>query len=178
MTKQIESYSKYTINESGEVISHQGLYPRKLKPQRATQSKKGYYQVRLYDNSGKLGKLNYLHRLTWQTFRGQIPKGMEIDHMNGDTTDNKLSNLQLLSKRNNKLKHSRETQEYLLREQRDKLCQDYDTLGTFKAVAKKWGVSITAVNRVVRNRTHYKTVDGKFSTRVYDINLSDKWTLN
>lgn len=178
MTKQIEGYSAYTITEEGEVYSTKWNKPRKLKPQRATQSKKGYYQIRLYDNSGELGRLNYIHRLVWQTFRGEIPKGMEIDHMNGDTTDNKLSNLQLLSKRNNKLKHQRETQDYLLRERREELCKDYDILGSFKAVAKKWKVSITAINRVVRNRTHYKTSEGKYSTRPYDINLSDKWTLN
>ena len=175
--KKVKGYEKYTINENGEVFSHKYNKPRKLKPQRATQSKKGYYQVRLYDDSGELGKLQYVHRLVYQTFVGEIPHGKEIDHVDGDPTNNNLTNIQLLTRRGNTDKYNRKIQGgSILRDKRDELIQDYIELGSFKKVAKKWGVSITAVNRVIRNRVHTK-INGKYTTKRYDDNINDKYSL-
>jgi len=177
MTKEIEGYENYSITEEGDVYSLKWAKKRKLKPQKASQSKKGYVQVRLYDGSGKLGKLQYVHRLVWQNFVGEIPEGLEIDHIDGDPLNNNIKNLQLLSRRDNTDKYNRKVRKYLLREHRDELCKDYETLGTFKKVAKKWGVSITAVSRVIRNRVHTLLPNGKYGTRTYDKNITDKWSL-
>lgn len=38
-----------------------------------------------------------LARLIWETFYGQIPAGMEIDHMNRKRNDDRLSNLRLVT---------------------------------------------------------------------------------
>jgi hypothetical protein len=57
MTKQIESYSKYTINQQGEVYSTKWGYLKQLKPQRASQSRKGYVQIRLLMKS--IPKVDY-----------------------------------------------------------------------------------------------------------------------
>lgn len=47
------------------------------------------------------------HRLVYEYFNGKIPQGMEIDHINGDRSDNRIENLRLVTKdtncRNNKL---------------------------------------------------------------------------
>ena len=177
MTKKIEGYEKYSITKEGDVYSLKWNKKRKLKPQKASQSKKGYVQVRLYDDSGELGKLQYIHRLVWQTFVGEIPEGLEIDHRDGNTHNNNLKNLQLLSRRDNTDKYNRKVRKYLLRDVRDELIEDYETLGTFKKVAKKWGVSVPAVNRVIRNRVHTKLPNGKYGTRTYDKNINDKWSL-
>jgi len=174
--KKIKGYDNYTINEQGEVFSHMWGKLRKLKPQAASQSKKKYYQIRLFSNENKKCKLQYVHRLVWQAFRGEIPKGLEIDHMDGNTSNNFLSNLQLLTRRDNINKYQRETQDMMLRDKRDELINDYEELGTFKEVAKKWGTSLTAVNRVVRNRIHLK-INGKYGTKVYDETIKDKWSL-
>lgn len=176
-SKEIEGYSNYVITTEGNVISFKGRKPRKLKPQAASQSKKGYVQVRLYDDSGKLGKLQYVHRLVWQTFKGEIPQGLEIDHIDGNPRNNNLTNIQLLSRRDNTDKYNRKLQGgFILRDKRDELIKDYEELGSFDKVAKKWGVSITAVNRVVRNRVHTK-INGKYTTRIYDKNINDKYSL-
>ena len=69
----------YTITKNGDVYSYKNKKKRKLKQQKATQSKKGYYQVRLFGTEGdKRGKLCYVHRLMWLTFKGDIPKGYEL----------------------------------------------------------------------------------------------------
>ena len=177
MSKTIEGYDAYEITEEGKVFSHKGKKPRLLKPQPASQSKKGYLQVRLYDNSGKLGRLQYVHRLVYTHFVGEIPEGLEIDHIDGNPRNNTLTNLQVLSRRGNTDKYNRKKQGILLRDYRDELIEDYKQLGTFKKVAKKWGVSITAVNRVIRNRMHTILDTGKYGTRTYDENIKDEWSL-
>jgi len=37
------------------------------------------------------------HRYVWTQANGEIPKGMDIDHINGDKTDNRLENLQCIT---------------------------------------------------------------------------------
>jgi len=177
MEKTIQDYPAYTINERGEVISFKGLKPRKLKPQPASQSKKGYLQTRLFNKEYPNGKLHYIHRLVYTHFIGDIEPRLQIDHVDGDPRNNHVTNLQMMTARDNKQKHNRETQEVLLRDKRDELIQDYETLGTFEKVAEKWGVSVPAVNRVIRNRVHIKLPTGKWGTITYDETINDRWSL-
>jgi len=45
----------------------------------------------------------YAHRIIWQCFRGNIPRGFEINHLNGRKADNRLRNLRPVSRRDNVL---------------------------------------------------------------------------
>lgn len=38
------------------------------------------------------------HRVIWEVFNGEIPEGMEIDHINHVRDDNRIENLRLVSK--------------------------------------------------------------------------------
>jgi len=178
---------KYTIDKEGNVYSYAQTKKRKLKPQRASQSKKGYFQVRLHSKEvnvinskgNQYGKLQYLHRLVWETYNGEIPEGMEIDHIDADTTNNKLSNLQLLTRRENLSKYTKRSYGIHVREHRDEIVEDYKKLGTYEKVAKKWGVDWNQIYRVIKDVYHYHNHKTKqWEIRRYNPHINDEFTDN
>lgn len=42
-------------------------------------------------------KLQYHHRLAWELVNGPIPEDMQVDHINGIRTDNRIENLRLVT---------------------------------------------------------------------------------
>ena len=52
----------------------------------------------------KNGKHWYEHRYVWTQAHGEIPKGMVIHHINGNTKDNRLENLACVTQQENKAK--------------------------------------------------------------------------
>lgn len=43
----------------------------------------------------------YIHQLVWETFIGDIPEGLEIDHIDTDKTNNHLENLRVTDRKGN-----------------------------------------------------------------------------
>lgn len=44
---------------------------------------------------------HYAHRAIWEAVFGPIPAGMEINHINGNRADNRLHNLEVVTRREN-----------------------------------------------------------------------------
>ena len=55
----------------------------------------GYYSI--YDGE----RMVYRHRYVWTMFKGQMPEGMEIDHINHIPGDDRIENLRIVSKEGN-----------------------------------------------------------------------------
>ena len=94
----------YLINENGKVIklirvirNRAGAltyHPAKpLKPNLHNPRK--YHRVTLYN--GDIRKHLHVHRLVYEAFVGEIPKGYEVDHVDGDKNNNHYSNLEAVT---------------------------------------------------------------------------------
>lgn len=91
-----KDFTKYEVYENGQIWSYS--HKKFLKPQTDT---KGYQQVALSDNEGKI-KRYYLHRIVYEAVTGEpIPEGMQINHINEVKTDNRFENLNLMSPKEN-----------------------------------------------------------------------------
>lgn len=182
----IPDYDNYVITSEGDVWSFKRKKPRKLKPQKVTQSKKGYLQVRLFNEdtrrgktliNGKktnMGKLYYVHRLVWETFVGGIPEDKEIDHKDGNPHNNSIDNLQVITRRENLVKYAyksakRNGRRYL-RDYRDEVIDDFRKLKSMPKVAEKWNCSVQHIRRIIKN-IYYKGNEPK----IFDESINDIW---
>ncbi len=59
-----------------------------------------------YVRVNKGGCKFYLHRLIWEKFNGPITNGGVIHHINGVRSDNRIENLQLMSRGQHKALHN------------------------------------------------------------------------
>ena len=73
----------YEASNFGKIRSLKFGKVRILKPRK---TKAGYLQVDLC-KEGKV-KMCYIHCLMWEAFIGEIPKGMQINHIDEDKTNN------------------------------------------------------------------------------------------
>lgn len=96
----------YLVSDLGRAvrIKNQGPAARSnWKPVKAHPINSGYVRFCFcIDNS----RVFYAaHRAVWEAFNGPIPEGMQINHLNGVKTDNRLCNLEVCSQSQN-LQHA------------------------------------------------------------------------
>lgn len=110
--KDIPGYKNiYGISKNGEVIRYEVVRPYKITGYTAKYKQitlkqeidfKGYSRVSL--NTGIKEKRQIkasVHRLVYQTYVGQIPKDLQINHIDGNKSNNHISNLELCTGKEN-----------------------------------------------------------------------------
>jgi hypothetical protein len=157
---KIEFSDGYFINKNAELIGKRGF---KLKP--VLDKKTGYHRVSIYLN-GKL-KIYKIHRLIWKVFYGDIPSDLQINHINGVKTDNRLSNLELVTPSQN-CKHAWDNglsrgKTKLSKEQIDEILSLPITMGAGE-ICKKYNVE-----RHTINFHRLKHFGKKWKKRKYDL---------
>lgn len=86
---KFRNYGRYDVDvENGQVINYYGWKV-------GSRSKNGYITVCLRKHGTP--KTFYLHRVIWETAHGEIPHGFDVHHKNGDKTDNRITNLELVN---------------------------------------------------------------------------------
>lgn len=91
---QVSNLGRVKSLERIDALGHR-LKEKILKPKLT----RGYYEVGLFKNS--IRKMYLVHRLVWEAFNGQIPEGLQVNHINEVKTDNRLSNLNLMTAKEN-----------------------------------------------------------------------------
>ena len=148
--KTIKDYPKYIIEEDGTIWSKTRKKPKKLKPQAATQNKK-YFQVRLYNKEYPKGKLNYIHRLVYENFVGEIKDGDTIDHIDNNQFNNHYTNLQTLTAGENSSKYN--SQKMKLVDKKDEIRELYKNSNLSQTeIAKMYNCSSTHIWRIINRK--------------------------
>lgn len=92
--KKIVGLSNYQVWLNGNVISEiTGSIMGHVQPN-------GYVRMTLTNDEGK-PQTFYAHQLVWLAFKGEIPKGMQINHINECKSDNSIWNLELVTPKQN-----------------------------------------------------------------------------
>lgn len=86
-TKSIPGYSNYSVSSNGDVVNVRGMVLR-------SHDSNGYRRISLMNDKGKRTGVD-IHRLVISAWIGPIPKGMWINHKNGDKADNRVENLEI-----------------------------------------------------------------------------------
>ncbi|MDV3943630.1 hypothetical protein CMT69_01605 [Elizabethkingia anophelis] len=106
MWKQVLNHPEYMVSNTGDVKSvdrigfNKGINAYCLlkgKNIKSCIASNGYSVVNIKS------KTNYVHRLVYEAFNGEIEDGMTINHINGNKQDNSISNLEKVTYSENHL---------------------------------------------------------------------------
>lgn len=135
----------------------------------------GYVHVNLSAGGNK--KQVRAHRIIYQAAYGEIPDGCVIDHINGDKSDNRLCNLQMMTAEGNSRKAKMDGA-YLSGDDnpRSKINSDIRTQivheyangnTTYRKLAERYGVSKSCVCQIVHESGWTKIDEGTPDTPRY-----------
>ena len=98
--KDIPGYEgRYKASNLGRIKSLNYMHTGKEKVLKQVKHYGGYLIVCLCKDGKQGNKL--VNVLVWEAFNGPVPQGMQVNHIDEDKTNNSLSNLNLLSPKEN-----------------------------------------------------------------------------
>jgi hypothetical protein len=102
---KLEGFSNYKIFENASIYMIKLDRFMRIHPD----YKDGYMKAKLTSDEGKRVHF-FINRLMWIAFHGPIPEKTEVDHVDGDRTNNHIENLSLVThKQNQVLKRQRDS---------------------------------------------------------------------
>ena len=147
-------FSKYYLaSKSGQILSLKWNKRRILK---LNNNCWGYLVFNFYENNKK--RQYFVHRFVYECFNGEIPKGKETDHIDGDKKNNLISNLQLLTKKENIRKSKcKKVKSFDIETKEEKI---FDSLSQAAEFHQIYFSTVSAICRKI-NKTCKSKKDGK-----------------
>ena len=127
----------------------------------------GYLQLGI-STGGKVVTTR-IHRMVAETFLGEVIHPIQVNHRNGDKTDNRLINLELCTPQENSL-HAREILQRQIGSQRKQAVLTEDTVLemrqryvvekslTQRQLADEYGVSLSTVNMALHGKRIWRHI--------------------
>lgn len=174
---KLEGYSNYEIYpETGQVFS----YTSKKYLKFDTCARGNRCKCTLINDENKKIKW-FVHRLIWTVVNGEIPEGMQINHNDENTQNNSISNLSLMTAKENcnwgtrnkrislKLTNGKNSKP-IVGIKNDKLFYYFPS----SAEAQRNGFQQAHINKCCNKETFYKTHKG-YKWQYMDDYLADWW---
>lgn len=159
----ITNFPAHAVSDLGRVRGPRGLLKQ--------QPRKGYLRVFLY----RRGKVKYLsvHRLVLEAFKGPAPPKHEANHINFDTADNRLANLEWVTSKENTgytvkagrqvvpgLRGEAHGQAKLSRSDVNEIRRLHANTGIIQtALAERFGVGQASISRLLHGKTWCEVSD-------------------
>ena len=154
---QVSNLGRIKSLERIDAIGNRLLKEKFLKPRL---NNNGYYRVSLWKQS--IEKFYYIHRLVFEAFNGQIPENMQVNHINEIKADNRLSNLNLMTRKENinfgtgiERRAKSKSKPVLQFDLNDNLIKEFPSL---MQVYRELGFSFQYISACCKGK--YKTADG------------------
>ncbi len=139
--RQCIPFSNYEVSECGQVRNIETKHVMSW-----DLNSVGYPRVRLTNAVG-VAKNVLLHRLVFRTWKGEIPEGLVVDHIDEDKLNPHAGNLQLLTKKDNTVKSMKQQDCPTL------VNEEGETLTVTRPLtdfSKKHGFNRSSLNKVLR----------------------------
>lgn len=147
----------YSVSNLGRVAST----PRKGTPGgilRLSVDKRGYQTVNLWNGRGQTFRV---HRIVTAAFLSPRPEGMTVNHINGVKADNRVANLEYVTRTEN-IRHARcvlqiggmaqrKLSDEAVREIR---AMSFENPGSLAKAARQYGVDTTTLRRAAQAKTY------------------------
>jgi hypothetical protein len=163
--KQIPKFSRYCLDEQGNIYSTNYKNTGKIKILKPAPQKDGYLKTMILGDDGKYLSKS-IHKLMANTYFGEH-EGLQVNHKNGIKTDNSLSNLELCTAsdnikhafRNGLMKPKRGELNGMSKLTKEQVKEIRDYVANFqgryygrKALAEKYGISEAHLKDIVNRR--------------------------
>jgi HNH endonuclease len=175
--KRVLGYESYMVSDAGSMVRVRtyGKEPKAVwKPVAARPKKDGYITYHLCEDGVRKDPL--AHRLVWEAHVGSIAEGFEINHKNGIKADNRLVNLECITRSEN-MKHkfrvlkcpapnnpnhgSKNGSAKLTEEDIPRILEMHRSGITQTKIARTFGVTQPAIGNIIAGRSWTKTSQPK-----------------
>lgn len=149
--KEIPGYKGlYSADEEGRIYSLNYNGTGKIKALSKGLGTNGYHHVTLYKNKAR--KPKSVHRLILLTFARECPNDMEVCHLNGIRTDNRLENLCYGTKSSNNKDITKHGKRKLTYDDVDEIKKLSLMKMQNTKIAKRFNISPSSIGRIINGK--------------------------